>query len=478
MSGKLLAILVALVAAMAGGGAWIYLNTTPPTPEKEETIALNIALAEKETPDSTPTENVVQVPVEGSMSAADTIPKDSTEQAAETWLSGHWLMQAVDPPEPLAELAEIRLPLQIKHEDSKVSFQIQAEGDSFNLAGWIRKGYVVLDSKEGELLGHFEGMTHPDKDTFLLKGELFELSLDYPAVPIKFQVTRIAAEREEAMASLAAYKEEMEAVLAALLAYKKEHGKWPEALRDLVPDYLTEAALIRNTKNRRYTYNPTEKEAGNTGAELPREPVYSGNEREYRDLLLAHEAALQKILGKDRIFQKPLLTAQYSHPNAKLSTDGNKVHAPNETRNAAALRASCQNNLKQLGLVAKMFENEHQNYTPPGWYMVYPEYLTDYNILVCPAQAPGTDSYDYFFPATHIDYYLDIYESLSGKTLEEMGPAGTAIVQSSVPLIVERHGHQVDNGKEVRNVLFADGHVEAMTSEAIAERVEPYLRFR
>jgi len=72
----------------------------------------------------------------------------------------------------------------------------------------------------------------------------------------------------------------------------------------------------------------------------------------------------------------------------------------------AARRASCQNNLKQLGLVFKMYANESKGQQLPaqfpGYYTVvdgsaipshsffwgpsvYPEYLTDYNITFCPS---------------------------------------------------------------------------------------------
>jgi prepilin-type N-terminal cleavage/methylation domain-containing protein/prepilin-type processing-associated H-X9-DG protein len=82
----------------------------------------------------------------------------------------------------------------------------------------------------------------------------------------------------------------------------------------------------------------------------------------------------------------------------------------------AARRASCQNNLKQMGLVFKMYSNESRGETYPvmslkalprqgspfelvfnfGFFTppVYPEYLTDPNILVCPSD--GRSSSDDF----------------------------------------------------------------------------------
>ncbi len=70
----------------------------------------------------------------------------------------------------------------------------------------------------------------------------------------------------------------------------------------------------------------------------------------------------------------------------------------------AARRASCQNNLKQWGLVFKMYANEAKgekwprmgvdNWDTTGGYeccpagnLIYPEYITDMNIYFCPSDA-------------------------------------------------------------------------------------------
>jgi len=78
----------------------------------------------------------------------------------------------------------------------------------------------------------------------------------------------------------------------------------------------------------------------------------------------------------------------------------------------AARRSSCQNNLKQLGVVCKMYANEapgqkfptmdfyacdnpHTIGTDPSFVLnmiqLYPEYLTDPQVTLCPSDPDGTD---------------------------------------------------------------------------------------
>ena len=189
---------------------------------------------------------------------------------------------------------------------------------------------------------------------------------------------------------------------------------------------------------------------------------------------------------------------------------------PLEKARAPARSANCQNNLKQLGLVIKMFANEskgevHPALDPRPGYLtfrskdIYPEYLTDPNILLCPADQgvvgearESKPEPQWYFDNSSYWYlgfalpdektalaFVEAYrkEAASGEGFSRdikdaegnvilrlregverffitdiNNPAAAATIQSEIPLMICRPGN---HGGEV-NVLFMDGHVERL----------------
>ena len=185
----------------------------------------------------------------------------------------------------------------------------------------------------------------------------------------------------------------------------------------------------------------------------------------------------------------------------------------------AARRSSCQNNLKQMGIVYKMFANESKDMVfphlsaAPGQLMsakseIYPEYLTDPNILICPSlpdseqwrakRDAAIDDESYFYLSYAVMGDKDVaafcaaYKEQMAKGVPFDGdlavpagtgsgggnviyrmkegverafvadmhnPAGAAMAQSRLPILIERPENHMPTGG---NVLFMDGHVEFM----------------
>ena len=183
-----------------------------------------------------------------------------------------------------------------------------------------------------------------------------------------------------------------------------------------------------------------------------------------------------------------------------------------EKQDEAQLRAECANNLKMMGLVFKMYANEHRDRFPVidgrrGNLIVdadtiFPEYLTDLSVLRCPAdtkiKVPATaddvTDQSYFYLGWVVTTeeeglaLMDAYESLDldqrGEDIEVPegkgnrggnkifrfrqgierffitdinNPAAAAMAQSEMPIMWDRTGRHVAGGS---NVLYMDGHVE------------------
>jgi prepilin-type N-terminal cleavage/methylation domain-containing protein/prepilin-type processing-associated H-X9-DG protein len=138
----------------------------------------------------------------------------------------------------------------------------------------------------------------------------------------------------------------------------------------------------------------------------------------------------------------------------------------------AARRASCQNNLKQFGLVFKMFANEsvgevfpqHQKWTTwanPGAMgfdaeQVYPEYWTDPNMAICPSDPRGDVQHNYWWSApsgTGIeqDFAAQISE-IAGQGTEQSRICAISLL--SVPVSYFYSAYAVKTGNQVAAVSF------------------------
>ena len=171
-----------------------------------------------------------------------------------------------------------------------------------------------------------------------------------------------------------------------------------------------------------------------------------------------------------------------------------------------ATQAQCQNNLKQMGLVLKIFSGESAGEVFPlrspepdnlfiEWYEIYPEYLTDPDILVCPGPAGEppedrfTDKYyvytgfvlrtqedleayagaavegaDYSqnlpVPSSYDpDEIYRIRNSIERFLITDINDPGAGYrLQSEIPVLWEwPDNHDAGHGA---NVLYMDGHVE------------------
>jgi prepilin-type processing-associated H-X9-DG protein len=203
---------------------------------------------------------------------------------------------------------------------------------------------------------------------------------------------------------------------------------------------------------------------------------------------------------------------------AAKASEGNATESEPLSRSESMKRAS-QNNLKQLGLVMKMFANESRGEVfPPLTTLrgqlamdaskIFPEYVADVNVYISPAHPDynqirniaqtegaasviGDHSYwylGYTLPdeATGLAFVNSFRAAAkAGETLTEdieapeleqnrifrlregierfmitdiNNPSSSAIMQSQLPVLIERPGF-FEGGT---NVLFMDGHVEFM----------------
>lgn len=280
--------------------------------------------------------------------------------------------------------------------------------------------------------------------------------------PKQVRLTRVPDESEDSVVArqekLDQCNADLQLMYAVLRRYADLHdGRFPPSIDAMVIQDADTLALFEDGDDRDVTYIPgAELPSALRPAEPPIEPIDT-----YPDRLVAYENQLRAAGFAQVLWPDVVLRVAYGEMDIEGTADAmGRISVLDKTALAgttpaaaerlAALRAQDQNNLKQLGLVIKMFQNEHHEYTPPGWLTVYPEYLTDTSILTSPKDPAGTDSYDYLLPATNV-------EAIVAATIDRnQDPARWAQALSELPLAINRTDWP-DGG---RNILYADGHVE------------------
>ncbi len=328
-----------------------------------------------------------------------------------------------------------------------------------------------------------------NREWTLLQGALPREALDLdPDTPgqLTFQATRVS---EEAIASKEVLEQRLKEVRAMwqiLRRYSSAHNDtFPKALSELVPMYAENLDAFANNGTRTVNYHPPFSKGFSRKPRLEDiDPSLDTSER-----LLEWERRL-KAEGYDSLAKTylPLLVVDYKDPAMKIQASitgevslyndpsalsgGSENSAAAEAR-FATQRAGDQNNLKQLGLVIKMFMNEHWEYTPPGWLSCIPEFLTDPSILTSPKDAPGTDSYLYLFPAHNFEE--EEREAVAASD-DPNNPAAKPIYESQIPILTNRT--EFPGPSAGRNVLYLDGHVAYLRSDYWNESVLPYVNQR
>lgn len=346
-------------------------------------------------------------------------------------------------------------------------------------SGTVQQGELVV-SVEGQDGSRLAG-TLDESDAFVLAGAL---DVDGVPVPVEISLTRMTDREEAELDILAKRAREVEMLVGALQAYADDHGKqYPDTLEQLRDTYLDDPNLAVSAPSRVVGYAPE-------GLASMPDPNPYPDAATHTERLVKQEADRMAAWTNFPVFP-PQLSIVYAVPPMTLAcqriasrhvqrVDGHSIVSCPPAAGAepagkvAALMASCINNMKQLGLVLKMFANEdRENSFPGGWAMTIPDYLVDTKVLTCPGlgeeDGPGrTVSYSLLFPGLREDDMGAIAADLG----IEAQAGGTA--QAVVPLVVEIHDC-AERGKS--HVLFADGHVETFTSGRWKERIAPFVAY-
>ena len=450
---------VGIVAALIVGSALFMGSRPPQTPEPVSApSAPVISGKEKASPVAPVTESSEANDTVSTQSAKPAVAPVVEDPLASLW--GEWFAEVKAGDEMTREIGLMI----IKKENSNI---VMSSDRKLILTGPING--VQLQMKQMNMSNQmvFSGTYTPNTDSFKISGSINQRGKSQ-SFDLVFK--RLKGDDKTTLSR----KAEVQAIYSAISEYKNAGGLYPDRLEAVARFFKGDAALLTSSPERKITYQPK-------GQDMP-EAFFSEDmlqweyrEVQYADQIVAAEARLHEIGVYDYLFHPALVAIDYSNPTQRIaaSSSGKIVVESDETQlpgKSAEQCAACQNNLKQLGLVEKMFSNEHRDYLSGGWATVYPEYLTDPATLSCPCRPIGDDSYEILFPAVSWD---DFCLELCGKVMG--GSVEVATAQSMVPMVMERSTH-TKNGKQGRNVMFFDGHVEFVVINDLPQKVERFVK--
>ncbi len=342
---------------------------------------------------------------------------------------------------------------------------------------------ITLDMGDPDATGRLTGQFDVAFTELTLKGNI-DTGSTQEIEPFTVEITLVGKRLEPNTLSLAErvrlLRDEMQEFHERLKEYLAATGAYPSQIEELSPRFIEDIAPYRSTATRTIAYSrPTAHDN-----EAIQELTHAAMEAATEDELETIEAQLIALWGDRFLGADAILDVRDTELNVHLRLraigriDEVVDFDPAEEEESAAVRsartnaqnASCMNNMKQLGLVARMFQHEQAvQLMPAGWRMTYPAYMADTRILTCPGGEPGTESYELVFAGATLESLHAL-----GRTVEGL-PADTpeGEVGARVPFLLERDHC---SGLEERNVLFVDGHVERLSDDEWNAAIEPYLR--
>ncbi|MDZ4857699.1 MAG: hypothetical protein SGI88_01855 [Candidatus Hydrogenedentes bacterium] len=289
---------------------------------------------------------------------------------------------------------------------------------------------------------------------------------------------------------LVARQEEARAIYDAIHAFASENdGKFPSALSQIPISSFPDPASIAHVPGRTITYS-------GGGAVLDKERLSEVQKQLAVDklsteFLVEHERQLREVWGGETPSASPLLRIQYASPPLTIDIATTGVVSMNEFpptdaaagNDPAELRSLEYNNLKQLAIVVKMFQSENNDFIPPGWLTIYPEYLTNTDVLRSPWSENRNPSYQLLYPGAHQNDLYAIAQELFDAGLIEL----ENVVSDPEPIGPHLEGHipvivgtdllpMVGDSPPMRAVAFLDGHVEAVPVDDWERRITPFQR--